>query len=66
MALDVIHRYLEHGTGFHAILTCGHLKVALEVLWAQSQSHFTTDGQLAGLSWCRASSGAHDQILIIF
>jgi hypothetical protein len=25
----------------------------------------TTDGQSASLSWCRAPSGAHDQILII-
>jgi hypothetical protein len=30
-----------------------------------SQSHIATDGQSACLSWCRARSGAHDQILII-
>jgi hypothetical protein len=34
MASDVIHRYLEQGTTFHAVDTCGHWKVALEVLWA--------------------------------
>jgi hypothetical protein len=31
---------------------------------SQSQSHIATDGQSACLSWCRAPSGAHDQILI--
>jgi hypothetical protein len=30
-----------------------------------SQSHITTDGQLFGLSWCRAPSGAHDQIFLL-
>jgi hypothetical protein len=29
-----------------------------------SQSHITTDGQSVSLSWCRAPSWAHDQILI--
>jgi hypothetical protein len=29
-----------------------------------SQSHIATEGQSVCLSWCRASSGAHDQILI--
>jgi hypothetical protein len=33
---------------------------------SESQSHVTTDGQSVGLSWCRASSGAHDQISIYF
>jgi hypothetical protein len=33
---------------------------------SQSQSHVTTDGQSVGLSWCRAPSGAHDQIFILF
>jgi hypothetical protein len=32
---------------------------------SQSQSHVTTDGQSVGLSWCRAPSGAHDQILLL-
>jgi hypothetical protein len=27
------------------------------------QSHFTTDYQSVSPSWCRAPSGAHDQIL---
>jgi hypothetical protein len=30
----------------------------------QSQSHIATDGQSVCLSWCRAPSGAHGQILI--
>jgi hypothetical protein len=30
---------------------------------SQSQSPVTTDSQSVGLSWCRASSGAHDQKL---
>jgi hypothetical protein len=29
-----------------------------------SQSHIATDGHTVCLSWCRAPSGAHDQILI--
>jgi hypothetical protein len=29
-----------------------------------SQSHITTDGQSVSKSWCRAPSGAHDQIFI--
>jgi hypothetical protein len=31
---------------------------------SQSQSHITTDGQSVCLSWCRAPSGAHNQILV--
>jgi hypothetical protein len=31
---------------------------------SQSQSHIETDGQSVSLSWCRAPSGAHDQILV--
>jgi hypothetical protein len=30
----------------------------------QSQSHITTDGESVSKSWCRAPSGAHDQIFI--
>jgi hypothetical protein len=33
---------------------------------SQSQSHIATDGQSVGPSWCRAPSGAHDQIFILF
>jgi hypothetical protein len=29
-----------------------------------SQSPFATDGQSVSMSWCRASSGAHDQMFI--
>jgi hypothetical protein len=31
---------------------------------SQSQSHIATDGQSVCLSWCRAPSGPHDQILV--
>jgi hypothetical protein len=31
---------------------------------SQSQSHIATDGQSISKSWCRALSGAHDQIFI--
>jgi hypothetical protein len=31
----------------------------------QSQSHIASDGQSVRLSWCRAPSGSHDQILIL-
>jgi hypothetical protein len=34
-----------------------------ECLWS-SQSHVATDGQSVRPSWCRAPSGAHDQILV--
>jgi hypothetical protein len=37
--------------------------IRLTILF-QSQSHFTTDDQSVSTSWCRAPSGAHDQILI--
>jgi hypothetical protein len=33
-------------------------------MFCQSQSHITTDSQSVGLSWCRAPSGAHDQIFV--
>jgi hypothetical protein len=32
---------------------------------SQSQSHFATDSQSVCLFWCRAPSGAHDQIFIL-
>jgi hypothetical protein len=32
---------------------------------SQSQSHVTTDGQSVSPSWCRAPSGAHDQIFLL-
>jgi hypothetical protein len=35
------------------------------VLFSQSQSHITTDGQSVSKSWFRAPSRAHNQILII-
>jgi hypothetical protein len=33
---------------------------------SQSQSHIAIDGQSISKSWCRAPSGAHDQIFITF
>jgi hypothetical protein len=30
----------------------------------ESESYITTDGQSGSLSWCRAPSGAYDQIFI--
>jgi hypothetical protein len=35
-----------------------------QVIQIQSQSHIATDGQSISKSWCRALSGAHDQIFI--
>jgi hypothetical protein len=32
--------------------------------WSPSPSHIATDGQSVSKSWCRAPSGAHDQIFI--
>jgi hypothetical protein len=32
---------------------------------SQSQSHIATDGRSISKTWCRAPSGAHDQIFII-
>jgi hypothetical protein len=32
----------------------------------QSQSHIATDGQAVSKSWCRAPSGAHDQIYVYY
>jgi hypothetical protein len=34
--------------------------------WFQSQSHIATDGQSISKSWCRAPSGAIDQIFITY
>jgi hypothetical protein len=36
----------------------------LKTLQSQSQSHIATDGQWVSMPWCRAPSGAHDQIFI--
>jgi hypothetical protein len=41
------------------------LSVVKQLVVCQSQSHVTTDGQSVGLSWCRAPSGAHDQIFLL-
>jgi hypothetical protein len=41
-------------------------RVYVTYLWVfcQSQSHIATGSQSVGLSWCRAPSGAHDQIFV--
>jgi hypothetical protein len=36
----------------------------LLISFSQSQSHIATDGQSVCLSWCRAPSGAHEQIVV--
>jgi hypothetical protein len=36
----------------------------LDIFTSQSQSHIVTDDQSVSKSWCRATSGAHDQIFI--
>jgi hypothetical protein len=43
-----------------------NLPLVLKILqiYSQSQGHIATDGQSVCLSWCRAPSGAHDQILV--
>jgi hypothetical protein len=44
----------------HAYLTYLMLQQQL----SQIQSHITTESQSVGKSWCRAPSGAHDQIFV--
>jgi hypothetical protein len=36
----------------------------IDVRVRESQSHVTTDGQPVSQSWCRAPSGAHDQMFV--
>jgi hypothetical protein len=43
---------------------CSLLYLSSVSLFSQSQSHIATDGQSVSKSWCRAQSGAHDQIVI--
>jgi hypothetical protein len=40
-------------------------RAAIVIGHNQSQSHTATDGRSISKSWCRAPSGAHDQIFII-
>jgi hypothetical protein len=57
---------------YNSLRTCSILVLVLstaEPSWTllssrQSQRYITTDGQSASKSWCRAPSGAHDQIFI--
>jgi hypothetical protein len=41
------------------------LKTELNQSQSQSQSHIATDGQSLCLSWCRAPTGAHDQMFLL-
>jgi hypothetical protein len=52
--------------GKHVSATLNKHATIEELLEAvfSTQSHITTDGQSVSPSWCRAPSGAHDQILI--
>jgi hypothetical protein len=43
---------------------CLRISLETELLSSQSQSHIATDGEPVSKSWCRAPSGAYDQILI--
>jgi hypothetical protein len=45
-------------------LTACFYRLLLLIRVSQSQSHIATDGQSVCLSWCRAPSGAHDQIFV--
>jgi hypothetical protein len=49
------HRFLER----KGRLNLGSLRIK-----SQSQSYIATDGRSISKSWCRAPSGAHDQIFI--
>jgi hypothetical protein len=51
------------GTGFpfRRLLRLAGL---MNLIWTPRQSHIATDGQSVSKSWCRAPSGAHDQIFI--
>jgi hypothetical protein len=51
---------------FHKSLSStGHYTdLLLHYYWRQIQSHIATDGQPVSKSWCRAPSGAHDQLCI--
>jgi hypothetical protein len=55
---DLVHKrkYQSHSWAMSQLETMEEL---------QSQSHVTIDGQSISPSWCRAPSGAHDQIFII-
>jgi hypothetical protein len=59
------NHYLTHchllptGHSMETILTSNWTELSI-----QSQSHIATEGQSVNKFWCRASSGAHDQIFI--
>jgi hypothetical protein len=49
---------------YRAIFSQPPLQNSTDSLSSQSQSYIATDGQSVSMSWCRAQSGAHDQIFI--
>jgi hypothetical protein len=51
-----------YGGGIRTRLRAGRTLTKLSL--SPSLSHIATDGQSLCLSWCRAPSGAHDQILV--
>jgi hypothetical protein len=54
------HKLTQSSTTYTDICQC---RIVLTTS-SQSQSHIATDGQSASKSWCRAPSGAYDQIFI--
>jgi hypothetical protein len=48
----------------HSVLLCPNLYSTLLDCLLKRQSHIAIDGQSINKSWCRAPSGAHDQIFI--
>jgi hypothetical protein len=50
----------SHGGGIRPLLHTEYITL----FKSQTQSHIATNGQSVSKSWCRAPSGAHDQIFI--
>jgi hypothetical protein len=62
-----VFKDVQHGSRLSGLTvrgTVGPLAVVgRKDLQSQSQSQFTTDSPSVSMSWCRAPSGAHDQIV---
>jgi hypothetical protein len=52
-------------TNDQSVLVGCFWKLHTEQVVVPSPSHSATDGQSASLSWCRATSGTHDQMLCL-
>jgi hypothetical protein len=63
LKLDVGYSH-THSTLSRPVRLHEHTDIECAVCQSQSQSHIATDGQSISKSWCRAPSGAHDQIFI--